>query len=302
MAKVDVVAFFKNEPKLDKAASDKAKRPIYVDREVCVIRIPGDTNRTIVQPADYGRWETDPSTNQRRYVTYAERFSAQYARFKAGEQQTQAGTPLAELAFLTEAKRRELKALSIYTAEQLAGLEGNQLKALGQGGRNLKDQAQAYLDTAANGVDAAELAALVKSQSSVIADLQAKLAAFEAMDRDGDGKPGGSVPGLGAGASGTNAGTATTVTDVLALADGNFMTFKKAAKAILGDTTPGTKDEIVEALKAKRSPFEEYEDGDIRNWLDSAGHPVDVALSRAELIAKADEVNAALAASKKAAA
>lgn len=289
MARVDVVAYFKNEPKLDKAASEKAKRPIYVDREICVIRIPGDTNRTIVQPADHGRWDTDPITKQRRFVTFAERFAEQYARFKAGEQQTQAGTPLAELTFLTEAKRRELKALSIYTAEQLAGLEGNQLKALGQGGRLLKDQAQAYLDAASNGVDASELAALVKSQSSVIAELQAKLAEFEAMDPDGNGKPGGSNAGKKA------ADDAPSVTEVLALAEGNFMTFKAAAKKVLGDDMPKTKDEIVEALKAKRSPFEDYEDGDIRNWLDSAGHPADASLTRAALIAKADEVNADLA-------
>jgi hypothetical protein len=283
MAKVDVVAYFKNEPKLDKAASEKAKRPIYVDRDVVVIRIPGDTNRTIVQPADHGRWETDPVTRQRHFVTFAERFSEQYARFKAGEQQTQAGTPLAELTFLTEAKRRELKALSVYTAEQLAGLEGNQLKALGQGGRLLKDQAQAYLDAASSGIDAAELAAQVKSQTSVIADLQSQIEALKA------------------GSAAKTVSDAPTATDVLALADGNFMAFKAAAKKVLGDDLPKTKDEIVEALKAKRSPFEDYEDGDIRNWLDSAGHPVDTALSRAQLIARADEVNAELANPNKAA-
>ena len=87
----------------------------------------------------------------------------------------------------------------------------------------------------------------------------------------------------------------------LSLADGNFMAFKAAAKKVLGDAIPKTKDEIVEALKAKRSPFEDYEDGDIRNWLDSAGHPVDASLTRAELIAKADEVNADLAKQNKAA-
>lgn len=39
--------------------------------------------------------------------------------------------------------------------------------------------------------------------------------------------------------------------EVLALAEGNFMTFKAAATKVLGDDTPATKDEIVAALKTK---------------------------------------------------
>ncbi|WP_156458077.1 hypothetical protein [Devosia epidermidihirudinis] len=38
--------------------------------------------------------------------------------------------------------------------------------------------------------------------------------------------------------------------DALALAGGNFMAFKSAAKKILSDALPGTKDEIIAALKA----------------------------------------------------
>lgn len=37
--------------------------------------------------------------------------------------------------------------------------------------------------------------------------------------------------------------------EVLAMADGNFMAFKAAATKVLGDDTPGTKDEIVKALE-----------------------------------------------------
>lgn len=46
-----------------------------------------------------------------------------------------------------------------------------------------------------------------------------------------------------------------TLDEVLALADDgtHFKTFEAEAKKILGDATPGTKDEIVAALKAKQS-------------------------------------------------
>ena len=40
-----------------------------------------------------------------------------------------------------------------------------------------------------------------------------------------------------------------TASDVLALADGNFMAFKSAASKLLGDKTPGNKAEIIAALE-----------------------------------------------------
>ncbi len=47
-----------------------------------------------------------------------------------------------------------------------------------------------------------------------------------------------------------------TPAEVLALADGNFMTFKAAAKKVLGDATPASKDEITVALIDKLTDTE----------------------------------------------
>lgn len=44
--------------------------------------------------------------------------------------------------------------------------------------------------------------------------------------------------------------------EVLALADGNFMAYKAAAKKLLGDATPASKDEITTALIDKLSDTE----------------------------------------------
>lgn len=56
-----------------------------------------------------------------------------------------------------------------------------------------------------------------------------------------------------------------TAAEVLALADGNFMTFKAAAKKLLGDATPASKDEITAALIDKLS------DTELKTFLGSKG-------------------------------
>lgn len=166
-----VVAVFKNMPVHDKAKSQEAGRPIFRDREVVEIRFGGDRNRVGVFPA-HAVWKYQPDEyGSNRGITYAERFSAQYQRFKANKQQVQDGTPLDDLPFLTEAKRSELRGLSIYTAEALASLDGQALKSLGQGGRELKNQAQAYLDAATG-------SSKVTAMASEIAFLKEQVAAL----------------------------------------------------------------------------------------------------------------------------
>lgn len=62
---------------------------------------------------------------------------------------------------------------------------------------------------------------------------------------------GGELPVVKAATPKTDDGQLVTAAEVLAMADGNFMAFKSAAKKILGDETPAKKDEIVAALQAK---------------------------------------------------
>lgn len=174
MAAEAIVAVFKNMPRRDEGASKKAGRPIFKDREVVEIRFGGDRNRVGVFPAHaVWRYQVD-EYGDNRPVTYAERFTEQYKRFRANKQQVQDGTSLDDLPFLTEAKRSELRGLSIYTAEALAGLDGQNLKSLGIGGRELKNQAQAYLD-AANG------SSKVTEMASEIALLKEQIAAMATM-------------------------------------------------------------------------------------------------------------------------
>jgi len=172
MAQADlIVPQFKTTTRKNEKKTAEAGRPIFDEFEVVEVRVSGDNLTRRVFPAhevwskrqnQYGDWEE---------VTYAQRWPEQYKRFKEGQTQTVSGTPLDELPFLSQAKRSELRALSIYTAEALAELDGNQLKTLGQGGRELKNQAQAYLDNATG-------SAAVTRMAKEIEELRAQIASM----------------------------------------------------------------------------------------------------------------------------
>lgn len=171
-----VVPVFRVHSMLNKAASKEAGRPIYKDVEVCEIRMAGNRNTVGVFPAhEIWKWQDTPD-GDREPITYAQRFSAHYQKFKASGAQAMSGTPLEELPFLTQGKRLELKALNIHTAEALAELDGQPLKNLGMGGRELKTQAQAYLDNAAKSADVTSLASENEALRQRLADMEAEQA------------------------------------------------------------------------------------------------------------------------------
>lgn len=234
--------------------SKKQGRPIFEDKEFVEVKFAGDKLRVHVAPAhEYYKRRSLPNGDS-EWITYAQEFQPIYERFKQGLIEQGTGTPLSELPFLTESKRAELKALNVKTAEALAQLDGGPLKMLGMGGRDLKNQAQAYLDKANGSADVTRLAADNDALRALIADLQKQVGELQGSAKTG---------------------TAT-----------------KASKA--------SKSPPREA--GDPSPFESYEDDDIRNWLQSGGFPLDPTWTREELIAKADEANAELATKKKVAA
>lgn len=160
-----ILVHFRNHVVPNEAESKAAGRPVYKDVEVCDIVFAANSKTKACFPAH----EAEPNATRESIlrggqpVTYAMLYKDQYQAFKNGEVQTMGGTPLNELPFLTEAKRRELRALNIHNAEALSQLDGQPLKRLGMGGRELKNQAQAYLDRAAGSADVTALAASVAS-------------------------------------------------------------------------------------------------------------------------------------------
>jgi hypothetical protein len=148
----------------NEAKSLAAGRPIFDDMEAIEIRSPGNRNTISVHPAtEECGWRVDPETGGQVKITYAERFSRQYRQFKSQMAQTKAGTPLEYARFLTEGRRAELRALNIFTIEALATLDGQELKNLGPGGREMKNAAMEFIEQSKNNVPTLQLQAEIEA-------------------------------------------------------------------------------------------------------------------------------------------
>jgi hypothetical protein len=182
-----LTATFFSHPMKDEEASKKAGRPIYKDVDHVKIRIAGNKYSIGVFPA-VATWMTKKQMTEygeeEVKVTYADRFNKQYLEYKAGDQQSFGGTPLAEAPFLTEGKRRELKAIHVNTVEALATIDGQPLKMLGPGGRDLKNQAIAYIEQAKAGVGSSKLADELSKRDKQIEDLMRQMAEMKGVVPD----------------------------------------------------------------------------------------------------------------------
>jgi hypothetical protein len=175
-----LVALFKYESVKDETKSLAEGRPIFYDREMVEIRIPGSKDTKVFPALELSTgWIDNPFTGESKQITYAERFKHQYQQFKAQVAQTKNGTPLEFATFLTEARRSELRAQNVYTVEQLAAIDGAELKNLGPGGREYKNGAEEYLATAKAGAPNLQLAAELEAlrARNVVLEEDAKLRA-----------------------------------------------------------------------------------------------------------------------------
>ena len=140
-----LTVLFKHIAVPDEMKSLEQGRPIFEDIEVCEIRSPGSTDVKVFPSTAISRWLVNPMTGQQSPESYAERFRHQYQQFKRNATQTKIGMPLDIAPFLSDARRAELRAQNIYTVEQLASIEGEELKHLGPGGREMKNAAEAFI-------------------------------------------------------------------------------------------------------------------------------------------------------------
>lgn len=175
-----VVATFEVLAIANPQKSKEAGRPIYDEQEVCRVRFAGNKHTVGVFPAHEVFTQKADESGFVQPITYAMEYKDAYLKFKGGEAQTMAGTPLSELPFLSAGKRLELKALNIHTAETLAGLDGHPLKMLGMNGRELKNQAIAYLETASATKSTAQLNEALEIRDREIAELREQIAALAA--------------------------------------------------------------------------------------------------------------------------
>ena len=178
-----LVVLFRHHPTPNVKRSTEEGRPIFDDDVVCDIRLPGSRNYGTYPAHARSHWSFDPYSGTQTEITYAQRFPRQYEQFCAHAAQTKSGTPLDYAPFLTAGRRAELRAQNIYTVEQLAAIDGQELKNLGIGGREQKNQAMEYLvgskDNAKNTIMAAELDAMRAKNMALEQDLEAARKAAE---------------------------------------------------------------------------------------------------------------------------
>ena len=126
----DAFPIFYAEPVQDKAASQKANRPIYKNQERVRVLIPGDRN------------------NQGVFVvtdTHRERWPEHYKAFLKGTEKAVDGMPIEDWAYIDRAKAMELKSANVMTVEQLADMPSTLVATFGPGTAELVTRAKAHV-------------------------------------------------------------------------------------------------------------------------------------------------------------
>jgi hypothetical protein len=168
------------DPIENPAKSRAEGRPIFEEREMVEIKFVGDPKKILAAPA-HEKFTRDRASGQ--WVTYAQAYHRHYEAFKTGEAAKGEGTPIEELPFISAARRAELKALHVHTAEALSSLEGASLERAGMYARELRDKAKAYIEKAKG--SAVEMKLVEEN-----AELKRRLEALESkMAEPGKGTP-----------------------------------------------------------------------------------------------------------------
>jgi hypothetical protein len=144
----------------DQEATKAEGRPIYKDYEYIRVQVAGDRGNMVERPAT-------PQDKRR--------FAAQYAKFKAEEEQTPDGIPLSEWPGISTAQIEELKYFKIYTVEQLAEVSdsnGQQLIAF----HKWRDKARLYIQALKDAAPMEKLQAELQTRDDKIALLEKQLA------------------------------------------------------------------------------------------------------------------------------
>lgn len=139
--------------------SNQKGRPIFDEKEYVKIMIPGDRNSNIDAPVT---------------PEYKMRFAERYSRFKANEQQAQSGTPIDIWPQMTVGRVAELKALNIFTVEQIASLDDGHAHKI-MGFNDLRTRAQAFLTTAEGDAENSKLAAELEKRDVEIQGLKEQI-------------------------------------------------------------------------------------------------------------------------------
>jgi len=149
-----VPVFFTESVKLE-FKSKQEGRPVFEDREMVRIIIPGDRRSMVVEIVN---------------DEHKARWPRAYEAFKAGQEAPLDGTALSDWPQISRARVEELAYFHIRTVEQLASLGDDKLQNLGMGAREERERAKVFLDVARNGT--APLSRLLARVEKAEADVE----------------------------------------------------------------------------------------------------------------------------------
>jgi hypothetical protein len=146
------------KPEQNNFRTQEEGRPVYEDREMVRIEVPGDA-RTVIET--YVREE------------HKQRFPRQWLAFQTNRENPETGTPLSEWPLLSASQAEMLKAQKFRTVESIAHASDLQLQSIGMiagmAPHSFRERARAFLDAASGTAD-------VERMAQELAERDAKLA------------------------------------------------------------------------------------------------------------------------------
>ncbi len=166
--------------------SERAGRPIFDKVLKMEVFMPGNRDSKphfVIERhlasggVKYYNGETKGANGQTQRGPWREILADQLKAWESatGDGGTMNGTPLTELTSVDIAMAATLKASGVHTVEALAVVPDSLLTAIGHNTRALRDQAKAYLDTAAGQAPLVALTAELEEKTATIADLQRQI-------------------------------------------------------------------------------------------------------------------------------
>lgn len=130
----------------------------------------------ICRPAEYNLWRTAHKVDE----SHKMRFPRQWAAFQANQAQIPDGYPVSMLFSNQPDRVDHCRSIGIHTVEQLAALSEQGMAKLGMGARDLKEQAEVYLEKAEKRDLLRTQMQIADQQSSEIEELRKQIAAMSA--------------------------------------------------------------------------------------------------------------------------
>lgn len=164
---------FREDTVLDKAATEKAGRPIHKPIILLEKIVPGDSLNRPVRPMR----ESDK-----------DEYPQEWARFQQKQSNQIPGTPIEAVTWLSRTQIAEFKALNIFTVEQLATLPDSVANKI-MGFNEVRGKAQSFLKASQDAAFTSKLEAELAKRDTEIAELKALLQNQPAAPQKKRGRP-----------------------------------------------------------------------------------------------------------------